>query len=135
MKRRHPMQIMEAAEMVVGDVYAFVSCHSNGYTDVYEQYCIAVVMDTERLLRSRGCWHGQADQDDAYILSDLLDIKSVFSAAAATTQTIAGSKTDDDIIPFTVHLDGWVPDESKESESMIVDWTDDEEYCKENYSF
>ena len=131
MKRRHPMQIMEAAELVVGDVYAFVACH-DGHTDLYEQHCIAVVTDTGRLLASRGRWRGQACSDDAYILGDLLDVQSVFSAAAVPQAIIVA---DDDIIPFTVHLDGWVPDGSKKSESMIVDWIDDEDFCNEHYSF
>lgn len=129
------MQIIDAAELVAGDVYAFVIC-CNEYTDLYEQRCLAVVTDTERLLRKRGRWHGQAGcDDDEYTLDDLLDAKSAIDATMDTQTTMKNAKTaDDDVIPFTVHLDGWVPSESKKSESMIVDW-DDDNNCFEDYPF
>ena len=118
MKRRHPMQIMDAAELVAGDVYAFVVCYKDDADDLdlYEQRCLAVVADTEQLLKKRGCWRGPADCDEVYGLDDLLDAKPAFNTTGAIQPTMKG------LTVFTVHLDGWVPDEPKGPGPLIVDW-------------
>lgn len=122
MKRRHPAQIMNAADLIVGEVYALVTRWEDGTTDLFEQHCLAVVADTERLLRKRGRWHGQANGNEEYTLADLMDADSAIDATRIILAAVKGLGTW--ITPFTVHLDGWVPDEPKKSEPMLLDWCD-----------
>ena len=120
MKRRHPMQVMDAAKLVVGDVYVVVICYKDDDDlHLYEERCLAVVANTEQLLMNRGRWRGPAHGCNEYELDDLLDAKPAFIDTMDLQPAMKKS-----ITPFTVHLDGWVPDEPpSQSAPMIVDWT------------
>ena len=120
MKRRHPMQILDAAELVAGEVYALVLAYSDSRTNLYEQRCLAVVADTERLLLERGRWRG-VQGDDEYTLDDLMDAESAINATE-TVQTVMGpTRLTDRIDSFTVHLDGWTP-YKRRTRTILVDW-------------
>ena len=125
MKRRHPMQIMDAAKLVSGDVYAVAMCYrgdNSDTLDLYEQRCLAVVSDTEHLLKKRGRWRGPACCDEEYALNDLLDAQQAFDTTLAISPTIKHDNANSTLTPFTVHLDGWKPDEPKSSIPVILDW-------------
>lgn len=127
MKRRHPMQMIDAAELVAGDVYAFVICYEDGADDLslYEQHCLAVVADTEQLLKKRGYRRGPAGWDDeAYRLGGLLDAKSAFDATRAIQPAMKRTSNPEGITVFTAHLDGWAPDRPNGSGPSIVEWND-----------